>query len=54
MYADEDQQIELDYFCIRKNDIENIDDYSQAEQFAIENVATLLEEWADEINDEVK
>ncbi|MCR5453164.1 MAG: hypothetical protein K6F00_11110 [Lachnospiraceae bacterium] len=50
VYADEDQEVELDSFCIRKSDVEKIDDYTQAEKFAIDYVKECLPSWIDDYN----
>lgn len=48
VYADEDQQIELDYFCIRKNDLNNPKNYDEAEKFAINKARECLSMWIEE------
>lgn len=42
VYTDEEQTIEWDYFCIRQNDVEDIDNFSQVEDFAIDNMKNYL------------
>jgi len=45
VYADEDQTIELENFCIYRNDIEDIYDFDEVEEYAIDNVRECLPEW---------
>ena len=42
VYADEDLSIELEYFSIRKDDVENVDDFELVEKYAIEHAREIL------------